>query len=155
MLAVIGLATAPLSAQATSRPGIVAAFTPREAAPAFVVECHNNSSSAVPFPTIRSIRLDGNPLQGTGGIASSLLGAPDERFEVAPGASHRVLFVLVQDARAGSSSPGRGLARVRQGMTVPISSGTHRIAIECLGAWSDEITFAWSSDGPLGTLTPR
>ena len=151
MLAIIGLAAAPLFAQTNRHPAIVPAFTPREAVPAFVVECYNNSASAVPFPTIRSIRLDGTLRERTGGIPSSLVGAPDERFEVAPGGSHRVLFVLLQDASAGSSSPGRGLeARVRQGMFVPISPGTHRLAVECLGEWSDEITFAWSSDAPLG-----
>ena len=151
MLGIIGLATAPLFAQTTSRPSIVAAFTPRETAPAFVVECYNNSASAVPFPTIRTVRLDGTPRERTGGIAGSLLSAPDERLEVAPSASHRVLFVLVQDASAGSASPGRGLeARVRQGMFIPITPGTHRLAVECLGAWSDEITFAWSADAPLG-----
>lgn len=151
MLAIIGFATAPLFAQTTSRPTLVPAFTPRETAPAFVVHCYNNSASAVPFPTIRNIRLDGILRERTGGIAGSLLGAPDERFEVAPGASHRVLFVLVQDASAGSSSPGRGLdARVRQGMVLPITPGTHRLAIECLGTWSEEVTFAWSADVPLG-----
>jgi hypothetical protein len=151
VLAIFGLAAAPLFAQATRRPAIVPAFTPREASPAFVVECFNTSASAVPFPTIRRIRLDGTVRERTGGIAGSLLSAPDEPFEVAPGASHRVLFVLVQDANAGSSSPGRGLeARVRQGMFVPVSPGTHRLAIECLGEWSDETTFAWSSDAPLG-----
>jgi cytochrome P450 len=150
-LAIIGLAAAPLLAQTTRRSAIVPAFTPREAAPSFVVECYNNSASAVPWPTIRRIRVDGSLRELTGGIAGSLLGAPDERFEVAPGASHRVLFVLVQDANAGSSSPGRGLeARTRQGMYLPITPGTHRLAIECLGEWSDEITFAWSSDAPLG-----
>src|SRR5688572_5607269 len=55
-LAFTGLATASLFAQTTSRTAVVAAFTPREAAPAFVVECYNNSASAVPFPTIRNIR---------------------------------------------------------------------------------------------------
>jgi hypothetical protein len=80
MVAIIGVAEAPLVAQTPSRPTIVPAFTPREAVPAFVVECHNNTPSAVPFPTIRNIRLDGIPRQRTGGIAASLLGAPDERF---------------------------------------------------------------------------
>jgi hypothetical protein len=70
------------------------AFTPRESAPAFVVECHNNSALPVPWPTIRTIRLDGDDRELVGGIVGSLLGTPDERFEVAPGASHRVLFVL-------------------------------------------------------------
>ena len=148
VLILIGLAAAALIAQTTSRPTIIPAFTPGVAAPAFVVECHNNSSSAVPFPTILRIRLDGSPRQLTGGIAGSILGVPGERSEVAPGASHRLLFVLVQDMSAGSSSgPLRGLeARVRQGFFAPIDNGTHRLAIECMGEWSDEITFVWSSD---------
>src|SRR4051812_14236989 len=149
--AIIGLAAVPLFSQTTSRPGLVPAFTPRESGPAFVVECHNNSASAVPFPTIRSIRLDGSPRELTGGIVGSIIGGPGERLEVAPGASHGVLFILVQDTGGVSSSPGRGLgARVRQGWRLPIDSGRHRLAVECLGEWSDEITFAWSSDPALG-----
>ena len=155
ILPILGLAAAPLFAQTASRPGIVAAFTPREVEPAFVVECHNNSASAVPFPTIRRIRLDGTIRERTGGIPGSLLGQPGERFEVAPGSSHRTLFVLGQGISTRSTSPGRGLeARVRQGFDVPISPGTHRLAVECLGEWSDEITFAWSSDPPLGDVNP-
>jgi hypothetical protein len=142
-------------AQTTTRPGIIPAFTPRESAPAFVVECHNNSASAVPWPTIRTIRLDGNERELVGGIVGSLLGTLDERFEVAPGAIHRVLFVLSPGTESTSSSPGQGLgARVRQGQTLPITPGRHRLAIECLDQWSDEIAFAWSPEAPTGTLSP-
>jgi hypothetical protein len=147
MLTISGFLAAPLLAQTTTRPGIVPAFTPRESAPAFVVECRNNSASAVPWPTIRTIRLDGNNRELVGGIVGSLLGTPGERFDVAPGAIHRVLFVLNPGTEMTSSSPGQGLgARVRQGWTLPITPGMHRLAVECLGQWSDEIAFVWSPD---------
>lgn len=145
------LLAAPLLAQTTTRPGLVAAFTPRESEPAFVVECHNESASAVPWPTIRTIRLDGNIRELVGGILGSLIGTPGERFEVEPGAIHRVLFVLSQGTQRTSSSPGQGLgARVTQGWLLPITPGKHRLAVECLGQWSDETTFVWSPDAPLG-----
>jgi hypothetical protein len=140
------LVSAPLLAQTTTRPEIIPAFTPREAAPAFVVECHNDSASAVPWPMIRMIRLDGKEHEHVGGIIGSIAGLPDERFEVAPGDTHRTLFVLSQGTGM-SSSPGQGLgARVRQGWTLPIAPGTHRLAVECLGQWSEETAFAWSAD---------
>jgi hypothetical protein len=136
-------------AQTTTRTGIMPAFTPRESAPAFIVECHNDSGTAVPWPTISAIRLDGDEQQ-VGGIMGSLLGRPDERFEVAPGGSHRLLFVLSQMTRTSSSS-GLGFgARMRQGWMLPIAPGTHRLAVACLGQWSDEIAFGWSPDAPLG-----
>ena len=151
MLPISGLLAAPLLAQTTTRPEIIPAFTPRESAPAFVVGCHNRSASAIPWPTIRKIRLDGRDRELVGGIAGSLLGAPGERFEVAPGAIHRVLFVLSPGTESTSSSPGQGLgARVRQGWILPITPGRHRLAIECLGQWSAEIAFVWSPDAPLG-----
>lgn len=151
MLAISGLLAAQLPAQTTTRPEIIPAFTPRESAPAFVVECHNHSASAVPWPTIRTMRLDGTDRALVGGIVGSLLGAPGERFELAPGAIHRVLFVLSPVTESTSTSPGQGLgARVRQGWIVPITPGKHRLAIECLGQWSDEIAFVWSPDPPLG-----
>jgi hypothetical protein len=138
------------TAQTTPRTGIMPAFTPRESAPAFIVECHNNSVAAVPWPTIGAIRLDGKEQESVGGIMGSLLGSPDERFEVAPGASHRLLFVLSQ-ATGTASSPGLGFgARVREGWMLPIAPGTHRLAVACLGQWSDEIAFGWSPDAPLG-----
>ena len=150
ILIVSGLVAAPVSAQTSTRTEILPAFTPRETAPAFVVECHNNSAAAVPWPTIRTIRLDGNEQELVGGIVGSLLGSPDERFEVLPGASHRVLFVLSQGTGT-SSSPGQGFgARVRQGWTQPVTPGTHRLAVECLGQWSHEVAFGWSPDAPLG-----
>jgi hypothetical protein len=151
VLTISGLLAAPLLAQTTTRPGIIPAFTPRESAPAFVVECHNNSASPVPWPTIRTIRLDGDDRVLVGGIAGSLLGTPGERFEVAPGAVHRVLFVLSPGTQNTSSSPGQGLgARVRQGWIVPLTPGKHRLAVECLGQWSDGIAFVWSPDASLG-----
>jgi hypothetical protein len=123
-----GLVAAPLLAQTTRRTAIVPAFTPRESGPAFVVECYNNSAAAVPWPMIRTIRLDGNDQELAGGIVGSLIGSPDERFEVAPGASHRMLLVLSQGTGT-SSSPGQGFgARVRQGWTLPVTPGTHRSA---------------------------
>jgi hypothetical protein len=150
VLTISGLLAAPLLAQTTTRPGIVAAFTARESAPAFVVECHNDSASAVPWPTIRRIRLDGKNRELVGGVVGSLVGTPGERFEVEPGAIHRVLFVLSAGTESTSSSPGQGLgARVRQGWILPITPGKHRLAVECLGQWSDEITFVWSPDAPL------
>ena len=151
VIAIVGCAAAPLHAQTASRPGLVPAFTPREAEPAFVVECHNNSASAVAYPIIRRIRLDGDLREFTGGVVGSRLGrGVGERPEVAPGASYGVLFVLLQGTGI-ASSPGRGLgARDRQGWIVPIDPGTHRLAVECLGEWSDEVTFAWSSDPPVG-----
>jgi hypothetical protein len=145
-----GLVAAPLLAQTTRRTAIVPAFTPRESGPAFVVECYNNSAAAVPWPMIRTIRLDGNDQELAGGIVGSLIGSPDERFEVAPGASHRMLLVLSQGTGT-SSSPGQGFgARVRQGWTLPVTPGTHRLAVQCLGQWSDETAFAWSPDAPPG-----
>lgn len=144
------LMAAPQLGQTTTRTDILPAFTPRESAPAFIVECHNTSVAAVPWPTIRTIRLDGKEQEQVGGIIGSLLGSPDERFEVAPGASHRLLFVLSQGTGT-SSSPGLGFgARVRQGWTLPIAPGTHRLAVECLGKWSDETVFGWSPDARLG-----
>jgi hypothetical protein len=151
MLTVSGLVAAPLLAQTSTRPGIIPAFTPRESSPAFVVECHNDSRSAVPWPTIRTIRLDGNERELVGGIAGSLIGTPGERIEVAPGGTHRVLFVLGAGTATTSSSPGQGFgARVRQGWVLPITPGRHRLAVDCLGRWSDEIAFVWSPDTPLG-----
>jgi hypothetical protein len=135
--------------QTTTRPAIIPAFTPREPSPAFVVECHNDAASSVPWPTIRKIRLDGNEHELLGGIVGSLLGAPGERFEVAPGAIHHLLFVLSPGGTSSSPSEGLG-ARVRQGWTLTIARGSHRLAVECLGRWSDEIAFLWSPDGPLG-----
>ena len=145
-----GLMVAPSLAQTATRTGIVPAFTPRESAPAFIVECHNDSGTAVPWPAIRTIRLDGLEQERVGGMMGSLLGSPGERFEVAPGASHRILFVLSQGTGT-SSSPGLGFgARVREGWALPIAPGTHRLAVECLGEWSDEAVFAWSPDAHLG-----
>lgn len=147
ILTTTAILVVPPLAKTTTRPGITPAFTPRETAPAFVVECHNNSTSAVPWPTIRTIRLDGDDRELVGGIVGSILGAPGERFEVEPGAIHRVLFVLSQDAMSTSSSPGEGLgARVRQGWILPITPGRHRLAVECLDQWSDEIAFVWSPE---------
>lgn len=145
------LLAAPLLAQTTPRPGIIPAFTPRESAPAFAVECHNNAPWPVPWPTIRTIRLDGDARALAAGVVGSLLGTPDERFEVAPGAIHRVLFVLIPGTESTSSSPGQGLgARVRQGWSLPLAPGRHRLAVECLGQWSKEIAFVWSPDAPFG-----
>jgi hypothetical protein len=151
ILTISGLVSAPPLAQTSTRPGILPAFTPAESAPAFVVECHNNSASAVPWPTIRTIRLDGNDRDLVGGVLGSLIGTPGEHFEVAPDAIHRVLFVLSVATESTSSSPGRGLgARVRHGWILPLTPGRHRLAVECLGQWSDEIAFVWSPDAPLG-----
>ena len=72
ILTVSGLVAVPPLAQTTTRQGIIPAFTPRESAPAFVVECHNDSASAVPWPTIRTIRLDGNDRELVGGIVGSI-----------------------------------------------------------------------------------
>jgi hypothetical protein len=151
LVTVSGLLAVMPFGQTPAPPGIIPAFTPRESSPAFVVECHNNSASAVPWPAIRTIRLDGMERELVGGIIGSLLGTPGERFEVAPGAIHRVLFVLSPGAESTSSSPGQGLgARVRQGWGGPITPGRHRLAVECLNRWSDDITFVWSPDAPLG-----
>ena len=151
ILTVSGLVAAPLLAQTSTRPGIIPAFTPRESSPAFVVECHNNSASAVPWPTIRRIRLDGNERELVGGLTGSRIGTPGERFEVAPGGTHRVLFVLSARTESTSSGPGQGFgARVRQGWILPITPGRHRLAVDCLSQWSDEIAFVWSPDAPLG-----
>ena len=151
MLTISGLLVTPLLAQTTTRPGIIPAFTPRESAPAFVVECYNNSASPVPSPTVRTIRLDGEYRELAGGTTGSLLGTPGERFEVEPSAVHGVLFVLSPGTEITSSSPGQGLgARVRQGWIVPLTPGKHRLAVECLGQWSDEIASVWSPDAPLG-----
>ena len=150
VLTVSGLLAAPLLAQTTTRSEIIPAFTPRESGPAFVVECRNNSAAAVPWPTIRTIKLDGNERERRGAILGSLIGTPGERLEVAPGASHRVLFVLSPGSDSTSSSPGEGFgARVRQGWILPITPGRHRLAVECLSQWSDEIAFVWNPDAPL------
>jgi hypothetical protein len=147
VLAIVVLTATPLLGQTLTRHEILPAFTPRESSPAFVVGCRNNSASAVPWPTIRWIRLDGNERELSGGIVGSLIGTPGERFEVAPGAVHWVLFVLSSVTEGSSTSPGRGLdARVRQAWVVPVAPGRHRLAVECLGQWSDEITFVWSPD---------
>jgi hypothetical protein len=151
ILTISGILAGPPLAPTATRPGLLPAFSPRESAPAFIVECQNDSASPVPWPTIRTIRLDGTERQLVGGIVGSLLGAPGERFEVAPGAIHRVLFVLSPGGESTSSSPGQGLgARVRQSWTLPIPPGRHRLAVECLDQWSDEIAFVWSPDTPLG-----
>jgi hypothetical protein len=151
VLTVSGLLAAQLLAQTITRPGIIPAFTPHESAPAFVVECHNDSASAVVWPTISRIRLDGNDHERVGGMVGSLLGTPGERFEVAPNAVHPVLFVLSQGTESTSSSLGQGLGvRVRQSWIVSISPGTHRLAVECLGQWSDEIAFVWDADSAPG-----
>lgn len=140
-----------LGTQTITRPEILPAFTPRESSPAFVVGCHNNSAAPVPWPMVQKIRLDGKERELTGGIVGSLVGTPDERFEVAPGAVHRMLLVISSGTEGSSTSPGQGLdARVRQGWIVPLTPGRHRLAVECLGQWSDEITFAWSPDAPFG-----
>jgi hypothetical protein len=150
LLTISGLLAAQLLPP-TTRPGILPAFIPRESAPAFVVQCHNGSASAVPWPTIARIRLDGVERARVGGILGSLIGTPGERFEVGPGASHRVLFVLSSGTESTSSSPGQGLGvRVRQGWIAPITPGTHRLAVECLGQWSDEIAFVWGPDTAPG-----
>lgn len=150
LLLTIVLLAPSLGAQQITRPGLIPAFTPRESGPAFVVECRNTSTSAVPWPTIRKIRLDGSDLELVGGIAHSRVGTPEERFEVDPGATHRLLFVLSDGTARTTSSPGQGLgARVRQGWTVFLKPGSHRLAVECLGSWSEEVTFTWSPDTPL------
>jgi hypothetical protein len=153
ILTISGFLSVPPLAQTATRPGILPAFSPRESAPAFIMECQNDSASAVPWPTIRTIRLDGTERHLVGAIvgSGSLLGAPGEPFEAAPGAIHRVLFVLSPGGESTSSSPGQGLgARVRQGWTLPIPPERHRLAVECLDRWSDEIAFVWSPDAPLG-----
>ena len=94
VLAVVALSATPPLPQTNARLEILPAFTPRESSPAFVVGCRNTSASPVPWPRIQRIRLDGNDRESASGIVGSLLGTPGERFEVAPGAIHRVLFVL-------------------------------------------------------------
>jgi hypothetical protein len=150
LTAILLLSPSP-PAQEITRPGLTPAFTPRESAPAFVVECRNTSASAVPWPTIQTIRLDGSDLELAGRIVSSQLGTPGERFEVAPGATHRLLFVLSAGTDKTASSPSQGLdARVRQAWALPLlAPGRHHLAVECLGSWSDEGTFVWSPDTPL------
>jgi hypothetical protein len=139
LLLVVALAGGTPGAQV---PTVTPLFLSREveAAPAFLVECRNNTSSSVSSGsdtwavTRSAIRIDGAVLDEQGRMGPGLT------MEIPPGGTWRGIIELRQTAPRTSFATNLG-AHVRMPMMAPLSSGRHTIAVRCAGVWSADLSF--------------
>ena len=147
MLAVL-VALSCLLSQADSRtslykPTVTPFFSRVDKAPAFYVECRNNtgravSSAADTWPWAPGhLRIDGKPFVESGGIIGPGLSTP-----IKAGATWRGIIALHQ-SNEGYSPPVRFGANVRGERVAPLSPGRHTISVRCDGVWSDDYVCFW------------
>ena len=118
---------------------VVPVFLARQVAPAFAVSCANETQRRIAVLTSPAIRLDG-VLHQTG-VAGSFIGEPN----IAPGETTWLVVVLGQP----KTSPAFGDALstyTQQFWPIVVASGRHRIAFQCGGRWTPELTFFWNAE---------
>ena len=147
VILLIALLTQPAAAasQPTAGPEITPFFSRVADAPAFWVECRNDTGSAVssgsamwPLAPGR-LRIDGEFFVETGGIIG-----PGLTVDIEPGGVWRGIIALRQ-SRDGLSAPVKFGAHVRGGRIIPLSPGRHSIAVKCGESWSAEHVFFWEA----------
>ena len=135
------------SVQADRKPVIAPFFTRVDEAPAFFVECRNDtgrtlSSGADVWAFAGALRIDGKESVETGGRIG-----PGLTQDVKPGGMWRGIIALRQSREgSGFSAPVEFGAMVRSGRVVPLTPGRHTIAAQCNGAWSDDLVFYWEDE---------
>jgi hypothetical protein len=134
-----------LLAQAPVRPALTPAMSAQATGPQFTLDCPNPLAHSLPEIDVLNdivLRLDGRERPPSGGTVGSILGTPGEDPVIEPGAAVRIHFILAQDAKGGVRS-GQFRARFTVSRLVPLVAGRHRVAIRCLGQWSNEVTVEW------------
>jgi len=127
----------------TSKPTLVPFFSRVDEAPAFFVECRNNTTTAIPsnsdvWPWASGrLRIDGQPFVDRGGVIG-----PGLSSAIEPGGMWRGIYPLRQ-SREGYNAPTNFGANVRSGVIVPLIPGRHTIAVKCGETWSDGYAFYW------------
>jgi hypothetical protein len=120
-----------------------AVFISTTAYPTFIVECRNTTARPVsPSNPIAALRLDGQVIATKGSIGSYLGGVPPD---VPPGETFRHGVILHPDKISRTSSAGledTG-AQFHTNWAVPLSKGRHSVAFQCLGAWTQPVSFLW------------
>ena len=132
-VACAGLAAAEESLQ------VLPVFLARQVAPAFAVSCGNETQSRVALLTSQAIRLDG--VHHKTGVAGSFVG----ELNIAPGETAWLVVVLGQP----KTSPAFGAALstyTQQFWPIVVTSGRHRVAFQCGGRWTPELTFFWNDE---------
>jgi len=129
------------------QPTLMTAVVTAARSPSFVLDCVNVHPRRIPETELLSniaLRLDGQELPPpSGGIVGSTISTPGVDPAIPLRGSVRLHLRLVQpDSDANVRSGGFG-ARFTLGRAVPLTAGTHRLAVQCLGQWSNEVTFAW------------
>lgn len=136
-LAVILVADIAMSGMATQvvpKPTIAALFSNDSSGPAFWIECSNSSGQSMRRVGrwVQSYRLDGvePPPSGSGGS-----GGPET---IAPGDVWHGAFLF---SNTKTKSEGADAAHT---VSAVVTRGRHTIAVQCMGAWSDDISFFWN-----------
>jgi hypothetical protein len=136
----------PAGNQAEQRPRIIPFFTRVDEAPAFYVECKNDSGTAVSSSSDRwawapgRLRIDGQPYREPGGVIG-----PGLSTTIEPGGTWRGIIALRQSRDGFSGWPQFG-ANVRGGRIVQLSAGRHTIAVRCGNVWSEDLVFFWEDE---------
>jgi hypothetical protein len=144
-MTVWALAASLWLAQPSTSPTLTPGISNDPTGPQFLIECGSPKTRAVQDLDI-VLRLDGQELPTNvqrivGGTVSGVVGAGVEPAP-ASGPSARVQLVLLQDMRARRHG-GRFDARLYDARLHPLDRGRHRLAVRCLGQWSNEVTFEW------------
>ncbi len=130
---------------AQSQPRLTPFFSRVVEAPAFFVECNNETSQPVSsgdekWAFASGLRIDGSEVAETGGRIGPGLTQP-----VAPGETWRGIIALRQ-SREGYSATVEFGAMVRGGRILPLVPGRHTIAVRCFGVWSQDMAFYWEDE---------
>ena len=131
----------PSLAQQASRPTIAALFSNDSNGMAFWIECRNTTGHPVESRTgnwIESYRVDGvEPHEGgRGGSGGS--------HPIPAGALWRGVFAIANamtppNAKTNSQGSDGGMVT-----WISLTPGHHTLAVQCVGAWSDDISFFWN-----------
>jgi hypothetical protein len=127
-------------------PNLTLGLSAAGGAPQFVLECPNPQPRAIPEREPLNdilLRLDGEDVPPpSGGIVGSIPGTIGVDPVIEPGASVRVHLMLTQDPNASVRS-GQFGSRFTVSRIVPLAAGRHRLAVRCLGEWSNVVRFEW------------
>ena len=132
--------------QASVTPVLTPAMSAQAAGPQFALDCPNPQPFSIPeHEPLNDIvlRIDGKDVPPpSGGIIGSIPGTIGVNPVIDPEASVRVHLTLAQGSAASVRS-GRFGSRFTVSRLVPLQAGRHRLAVRCLGQWSNEVTFGW------------